>query len=70
MGGFGQSITLLFLKDHSLTLDELKVGLESFPSHRLKKLSIFVRLLMSGNELETMIKEAQEEIDEELGKAN
>ena len=45
MGAFGQSITSLFLKDHSLTLDELKIVLESFPSHRLKKLSLFARLL-------------------------
>lgn len=45
VGGFGQSIASLFLKDHSLTLDELKIVLESFPSHRLKKLSIFARLL-------------------------
>jgi hypothetical protein len=45
VGAFGQSITSLFLKDHSLTLDELKIVLESFPSHRLKKLSLFARLL-------------------------
>ena len=45
VGAFGQSITSLFLKDHSLTLDELKVVLESFPSHRLKKLSLFAGLL-------------------------
>jgi len=31
--------------DHSLTLDELKIMLESFPSQRLKKLSLFARLL-------------------------
>ena len=45
VGAFGQSITSLFLKDHSLTLDELKIVLESFPSQRLKKLSLFARLL-------------------------
>ena len=45
VGAFGQSITSLFLKDHSLTLDELKIVLESFPSHRLKKLSLFAQLL-------------------------
>ena len=45
LGAFGQSITSLFLKDHSLTLDELKIVLESFPSQRLKKLSLFARLL-------------------------
>ena len=45
LGAFGQSITSLSLKDHSLTLDELKIVLESFPSHRLKKLSLFARLL-------------------------
>jgi len=45
VGAFGQSITSLFLKDHSLTLDGLKIVLESFPSHRLKKLSLFARLL-------------------------
>ena len=45
VGAFGQSITSLSLKDHSLTLDELKIVLESFPSPRLKKLSLFARLL-------------------------
>lgn len=45
VGAFGQEITSLFLKDHSLTLNELKIVLESFPSHRLKKLSLFARLL-------------------------
>jgi len=45
MGAFGQSITSLSLKDHSLTLDELKMVLQSFPSYRLKKLSLFARLL-------------------------
>ena len=45
VGAFGQSITSLFLKDHSLTLDELKIVLESFPSQRLKKLSLFASLL-------------------------
>jgi hypothetical protein len=45
VGAFGQSITSLFLKDHSLTLDELKIVLESFPSQYLKKLSLFARLL-------------------------
>ncbi|KAF8804180.1 hypothetical protein BYT27DRAFT_7259617 [Phlegmacium glaucopus] len=45
MGTFGQTITSLSLKDHSLTLDELKIVLESFPSFRLKKLSLFARLL-------------------------
>ena len=45
VGAFGQSITSLFLKDHSLTLDELKIVLQSFPSNRLKKLSLFAHLL-------------------------
>ena len=45
VGALGQSVTSLFLKDHSLTLDELKIVLESFPSQRLKKLSLFARLL-------------------------
>ncbi|KDR72806.1 hypothetical protein GALMADRAFT_212831 [Galerina marginata CBS 339.88] len=41
----GSGLTSLTLKDRNLKLDEIKTVLRLFPSNRLKKLSLFARLL-------------------------
>jgi len=45
IGRLGSDLTSLTLKDRSLTLEEVRIVLRHFPSYRLKRLSLFPRLL-------------------------